>query len=227
MTTFLLFVFLAASPQKAKVISQHSALNTQHFFADSGVFRILSNGQQIGTERFQIETVPTGYRAHGELRLKMPDGGEASETATLDLNRNLDATGYARIQKSPKKAGVTVAFDSDRVRAHYRTPEGESDYEYYLERGVVILDTNFFHHYSVLLQRYDFAKGAAQHISVFVPQEASPGMMLVEYVGKDEGLDKWAAKTDVLEIQLWTNEARHLVKLAVPSAKVEVVRETK
>lgn len=214
MMTFLLFALLAASPQQVN-------------FADSGVFRILSNGQQIGTERFQIETTPTGCRARGEIRLKMPDGGEASETATLDLNRNLEVIRYERIQKSPKKASVNVVMDSDRARAHFRTPEGESDYEYFLERGFVILDTNFFHHYIFLLQHYDPSKGAGQHVSVFIPQEASPGMVVLESAGKDEGLDKWVAKTDTLEIHLWTDETRHLVKVTVPSANVEVVREGK
>lgn len=206
---------------------QAPVLHTDRSLADHGIFRILSEGQQIGTERFEIESKAEGYQARGELRLKMPGAGEASETSKLTLNRSLEVTSYERLQKSPKKAGVTVAFEPDRARAHYRAPEGESDYEYYLERKVVILDTNFFHHFAFLLQQYDVARGGAQHISVFVPQEASPGMMLVEYVGKDEGHDKWVAKTDALEIHLWADEARRLVKLAVSSAKVEVVREMK
>ena len=238
-TALVLWLFLplalpAASPQKESGLAKAApgvpasrdapALVLAH---DRGIFRILSNGQQIGTERFEINSTADGYRAHGEIRVKLPNAAEASETASLTLNRSLEVTSYERLQKSPKKASVTVQFDPDRARAHYRAPEGESDYEYYLERKVVVLDTNFFHHFTFLLQQYDFVRGGAQHISVFVPQEASPGMVLVEYVGKDEGRDKWVAKTEALEIHLWTDEARHLVKLAVPSAKVEVVREAK
>lgn len=194
--------------------------------ADRGVLRILSNGQLIGTERFEIEATGDGYRTQGEIKLKMP-GGEASETSTLSLNRNLEVISYTRIQKSPKRGMVQVQFASGQAHAHYSTPQGESDYEYYLEPQVVVLDTNFFHHFAVFVQRYDLQKRGAQHVSVFIPQEASPGMMLVEYAGKDEGHDKWVAKTDALEIHIWCDEARRLVRLAVPSAKVEIVRETK
>ena len=146
---------------------------------------------------------------------------------TLDLNAALEVASYTRIQKAPSKASVQVEFTGGHARAHYVAPKGESDYEYFLEPGVVVLDTNFFHHFAFLVQHYDRKKGGDQHISVFIPQEASPGMMLVSYAGKEEGRDKWIAKTDALEIQIWCDETLHLMKLAVPSAKVEIVREEK
>ncbi len=196
-------------------------------FSDRGSFRILSSGQLIGTERFEIETAPNGYRFYGEIRVKVPGSGEAQETATLMLNRDLEATTYERAKKSPKKGSLTVKFGADGAQAHSRAPEGESNYTYYLDRKVVVLDTNFFHHYAFLVERYQMEKGGAQQINVFVPQEGAPGVVVLEYLGKDEGLSKWMASTDVLQMLLWTDEARHLVKLTVPAAKVEVVREAK
>ena len=147
-------------------------------FTDHGAFRITSNGQVLGTERFDIEAAGTGFRLRGELKIKTP-GGEATESSVMNVARDLTVTSYTRVQKSPKKASVQVDFVGGHAKAHYITPDGPSDYEYMLENAVVILDTNFFHHFALLLQRYDFKKGGAQHVQVLIPQEASPGMILL------------------------------------------------
>ncbi len=191
---------------------------------DKGVLKILANGQQIGTERFEIVADGEGFRATGELRLKMPNGQDANETSLLTMSKDLLLTSYIRDQKSPKKAGIKVEFTQGRASARYDTPEGQNSLEFFMEPNVTVLDTNFFHHYFLLLQRFQPDKTKAQNVSVFIPQEATPGMMLLEYLGKDGGNDKWRAKTEV-EILIWSDGNRHLVKLAVPAAKVEVVRE--
>ncbi len=196
-------------------------------FTDHGTFRVSSAGQLLGTERFDIETLSDAYRARGEIKLKMPGSGEASESATLNVSGALQPFSYTRIQKAPKKASVEVVFRQGQVHAHYEAGKGPTDYEYYLDPNVVVLDTNFFHHFAFLVLRYDMKKGGPQQMTVFIPQEASPGTMLVEYVGKDEGRDKFTAKTDALEIQIWCGADRHILKMAVPSAHVEIVREEK
>ncbi len=192
---------------------------------DKGVFRILAEGKQIGTERFEIESTGSGYRARGDLQVRMPGAGEATESSVLNLNGNFEVTSYTRIQKAPKKASAQVEFSSGTAKAHYVGTSGEADYVYYLEPKVVVLDTNFFHHYVFLLEQYQMQKGGAQHVQVFIPQEGTPGMVLLEHAGKDGSNDKWVAKTEALEIHIWSDTARRLMKLAVPAAKVEVVRE--
>lgn len=191
---------------------------------DKGVLKILANGQQIGTERFEITAAGDGYKAIGELKIKMPNGQDANETSLLTMDKDLLLRSYTRDQKSPKKAGIKVEFKKGQATAHYETPEGKNTLEFFMEPGVVVLDTNFFHHYFLLVQRYQPDKTKAQNVNVFIPQEATPGMMLLEHLGKEGGNDKWRAKTEV-EILIWTDGNRHLVKLAVPAVKVEVVRE--
>ena len=191
---------------------------------DKGVLKILANGQQIGTERFEIAPTDDGYKASAELRIKMPNGQDTNETSVLLLDKQLLLTSYTRDQKSPKKAGIKVEFNKGRATANYDTPEGKNTLEFFMEPGVVVLDTNFFHHYFLLLQRYSGEKTKGQNVNVFIPQEATPGMLLLEHLGKDGGNDKWRAKTEV-EILIWSDGNGHLVKLAVPAAKVEIVRE--
>lgn len=191
---------------------------------DKGVLKIIANGQQVGTERFEIAATADGFKATGELRIKMPNGQEAMETSVLTMDKDLLLTSYVRDQKSPKKAGVKVEFSKGRATANYDTPEAKNTLEFFMEPGVVVLDTNFFHHYFLLLQRYQTDKTKAQNVNVFIPQEATPGMLLLEPLGKENGNDKWRAKTEV-EILIWSDGNRHLMKLAVPAANVEIVRE--
>ncbi len=214
----MFYCFLAAAAALAQAPAS---------FLDHGTLKILSAGQVLGTEKFDIEQAGDGYRLKGELKLKMPNGADATESSVLNVTRDLKVTSYTRVQKAPKKASVQVDFASGAAKAHYITPQGATDYEYMLEPTLVILDTNFFHHFALLVQRYDFNKGGAQHIQVLIPQEASPGMMLVEYTGKDEGYDKFVAKTDALEIMIWCESGRKLVKMSVPAAKVDIVRDVK
>lgn len=195
-------------------------------FTDHGTLKITSNGQLLGTERFDIEPAGDGYRMRGELKVKMPNGGEATESTVMNLAKDLTITSYTRLQKSPKKASAQVDFVAGHAKAHYVTPDGPTDYEFMIEASSVILDTNFFHHFALLLQRYDFKKGGAQHVQVLIPQEATPGMILLEYLGKDDGRDKWQVKTDALEMHVWTDGGK-LMKVSAPDAKVEVVRDSK
>lgn len=194
-------------------------------FLDRGTFKTVIAGKVLGTEQFEIETAGEGYRMKGEIKLKMPNGSEASESTVINLSHDLLITSYTRLQKAPKKASIVMNFSGGNAKAHYTTPEGEKDYDYILEPSLVILDTNFFHHYALLVRRYDFAKGGAQHVQVLIPQEAEHGLILVTYGGKEDGLDKLIAKTDAVEIHLWCDGGRKLVKLAVPAAQAEIVRD--
>jgi hypothetical protein len=195
-------------------------------FIDHGSLKILAGGRVVGTETFDIEPAGEGYRMRGELKVKMPDGKDASESSVMNLSHDLLVTSYTRVQKAPKKASIQVDMVAGHAKAHYITPEGPKDIEFLLEPEAIILDTNFFHHYVLLVARYDRKKGGAQHVQVLIPQEATPGMVLLDYLGKDDGHDKWTVKTDAQLLQIWTDGPK-LFKLAVPEVKVEIVRETK
>ncbi len=196
--------------------------------ADRGVFHINSNGREIGLERFEIAPSPEGVRATGELQISVEGVGRMNESSVLVLRRGLEPTSYERHQKSPKRASATVVFGPEKAAAQYRRPEGDTqDMEFFVPKNVVVLDTNFFHHYTFLVRQYDFVKGGPQHMNVLVPQEASPGMIRLEYTGMDQSLRKLVAHTDELQIEIWVDEAGRVMKLVVPAAKVEVIREVK
>jgi len=195
---------------------------------ERGVFHIVSGGKEIGTERFEIAPTSKGLRATGELQIAQPEVGRVVETATLLLAGGAEPTHYERVQKAPKRASVTVAFTGNSAAVHYVTADGQTqDAEFKVPKNVLILDTNFFHHYTFLVRHYDFLKSGQQHMTVLVPQEGLPGVVTVEYVGRDQLLRKLLAHTDQLDIELWTDDAGQVMKLSVPAANVEITREAK
>jgi len=195
---------------------------------ERGVFHITLNGKEIGTERFEIAPTNQGLRATGELQITQPEVGRVVETATLVLAGGNEPKHYERIQKAPKRGSVTMTYTGETAAVHYVTPDGQiQDVEFKVPKNVLILDTNFFHHYTFLVRHYDFLQGGRQHMTVLVPQEGLPGVVTVEYAGPDQSLRKLLAHTDQLDIELWTDDAGRVMKLRVPAANVEVTREAK
>ena len=193
---------------------------------DRGTFQILSAGREIGTESFEITSSSEGLKAQGTLQIVGDGGVRMTENAILLIRRGYEPASYERIQKSPRKASVTLAFKDGKASAQYKTPEDTRDVEFQkLPKNVVILDTNFFHHYTFLVAQYDFLKSGRQEMTALIPQEASPGAVTLEYAGADQGLRKLVARTDELEIEIWSDDAGRVMRLAVPAARVEVVRK--
>jgi len=93
---------------------------------------------------------------------------------------------------------------------------------------VAILDNNLNYQYAVLAELYDWSKKGPQTFPVLVPQELTPGTATVESMGKQDSggksLEELRVRTEDNEIDLYLDGAR-LVRIAVPSANAEVVRE--
>ena len=90
---------------------------------------------------------------------------------------------------------------------------------------VVILDNNFYHHYAILARLYDWKQKGAQTFRVYIPQDRTPGDVVVESLGEqdsDKGkVEHLRVRTTDLELDLFVNR-NGLVRLAVPAANVVV-----
>jgi len=202
---------------------------------DSGVFLIQMDNKRVGTEKFQIKRGPNGWEASGELQLDGEGGAKISETATLRVDTALVPISYEREQKSPKAGKLEVEFASDQTKLAAATSGGEpEEQEFVLPLDeLVVLDTNFFHHYELLLFHFDRAKGGAQPFNVFIPQEALPGTINLQFVAKEEvpagpaakQLDHFQAVTDEVQIDIWATPEGAIQRLSIPQAKLEVVRQ--
>jgi hypothetical protein len=201
---------------------------------DSGVLVILSQGRKVGTERFKIAPSATGLDATGELDIEMPGAPKASETSALKLDANLRPVSYTRQQKFPKKGSVTVEFGSPETTLTTSVGTANEERVFFLPADhLAVLDTNFFHHYALLVRQYDSIKNGPQFFNVFVPQEATPATISLNFVGVESitvgktarKLNHFAAQTDELKIDLWAGPDDEIYRMSIPQANLEILRQ--
>ena len=203
--------------------------------ADIGVFDILFENKRIGTEKFEIRPNAGGWVVTGKLQLQAPGGGRVSETSSLTLNTAPYPTYYERIQDSPSEGKLVVQFGPAETVLEMTVGEGEPYQQiFYLPRtDLAVLDTNFFHHFALLLQLYDYDRGMAQPLNVFIPQEALPGIVNLQYLSREPvasgqdtvELNHFQAVTDELEIEIWATPEGAIQRISIPQALLEVVRQ--
>lgn len=202
--------------------------------SDSGVFFILSGQKRIGTEKFKITSAASGVETAGEIEVEMPGSPKVSETSLLKLDQDLRPSSYERQQKLPKKGSITAQFGSPESKLVSKTEAGTDERLFYLPGDqLAVLDTNFFHHYSILLREYDAEHGGPQHFNVFVPQEATPGTISLEFQGKESQqvgkatreLNHYQALTDQVKIDIWATPQGEIYRISIPQANLEVRRQ--
>jgi hypothetical protein len=205
--------------------------------ADSGVFVIRSNGTNIVTERFQIRQTNAGWEASGELQLQAPGRPRVSETSTLRMDRDWKPARYERRQQAPQKGSLTAQFTPDGTLLTASTDAGSQEQIFLLpENSLVVLDTNFFHHFALLLRQFDAARGGTQAFNVFVPQEATPSIIRLISVGRETlavtgtpgapmELLHFRATTEDIQIEIWTTDQRAIQRIEIPQANLEISRQ--
>jgi len=197
---------------------------------EKGKFRVLLDGKPTGTEEFQISPSGNQWIARGSTEVSLPGGGSAQVTGTLKLNADGAPVRYEWSAQGQKKASATVEFEGGIARMELRM-EGSSPFtqEFRFDSPrVVVLDNNLYHHYAVLARLYDPNTKGTQTFPVLIPQDLTPGAITIESLGAQEiegaRLELLRVRSADLEIDLYL-DGRRLVRLAVPSAKVEIVRE--
>lgn len=201
---------------------------------DNGVFLILSGQKRIGSEKFKITQSSSGFEVAGEIEVEMPGSPKISETCILKLDQNLRPASYERQQKFPKKGSISVQFGPAESKLVSKTDAGTEERVFFLPGDHLgVLDTNFFHHYALLLRQYDAEHGGAEHFNVFVPQEATPGTISLELQGKENQqvgkttreLNHFQAVTDEVKIDIWATPQAEIYRMSIPQANLEIVRQ--
>lgn len=204
---------------------------------DKGHYRILLDGQTVGSEVFQIS--PAGsdakggqeWMARGATEIRVPNGAPMQVSGKLRLAADGAPLHYEWSAQSSKKASATIDFQGGTAKMSLQL-QGAKPFIQELSFGtprVVILDNNLYHHYAILSRLYDWNKKGAQTFPVLVPQDMTPGSIIVESLGPQtvEGtpLELLRVRTADLEVNLYLDASRRVVRLAVPSSKAEIRRE--
>ncbi|HUE96489.1 MAG TPA: hypothetical protein VMN39_07500 [Longimicrobiaceae bacterium] len=152
---------------------------------DQGVFNILVNGRQVGTEEFSIRQSGVGenseFIATGRVQVLLPSG-------SLDLTSRLRSSGF---QANPVAYEVTVGGDaarrivgtvgSGRFSAKIMTPSGEQLREYVASSGATVVDEGIAHHYYFVARRT-----RSGSLPIIIPRENRQTMAAVEDRGEEQ-----------------------------------------
>ena len=232
LTAMAAMVLLATSPSHAKrrqAPASASAGSANAFVADKGKFRIMVNGQKIGTEEFEIGPSGNDWVAHGTSEIQSPQGS-SRVNGTLNLKPDGTPIRYEWSTEGAKKASSVIVFNGveANVELHLEGARPYTQQFTFNSPRIVVLDNNLYHQYAVLFRLYDWDKKGAQSFSVLVPQEITPGSITVESLGKQDvggaSLEELRVKTEDNEIDAFFDGPK-LMRLLAPAANAEIIRE--
>lgn len=202
------------------------------FVAEKGKFRIVRDGQTVGSEEFEIAPSGKDWIARGTTMLHPPGGDPAEVQATFRLAADGTPLTYDWSTKAGKKASAAIEFKNGVAKVSLNLEGATAPFVQELTfetPRIAVLDNNVYHHFAILARIYDWNTKGKQTFPVLIPQEITPGSIVVEDVGPQqvEGatLELLRVSTPDLEVQLFLDAAHKLARLAVPSSNVVVTRE--
>lgn len=197
--------------------------------ADKGEFRISVNGQNVGTESFEIKPSGNRWMAEGNADAK-PVGAAASKvTAHLTVEADGTPVSYTWSTEGAKKASAEIQFQNSvaTVNLHLEGRKPFTQQFTFSNPMVVVLDNNLYHQYEILARLYDHAKKGSQTFAVLVPQEMTPGSVTVESLSEptESAVGELKVQTADLEVDLYVDAKWRLMRLVAPASNAEVVRK--
>jgi hypothetical protein len=202
------------------------------FSADKGKFRILQQGNEAGSEEFDLEPAGNAWVLQDQTVIRVAGSPEMRTTGELHIAADGTPQRYTWSAEGSKKASGVVDFQSGTAKTSITIPGGkqpiQQDFKFTSPR-IAILDNNLYGQYAILARIYDWQASGKQTFPVLIPQDATPGSIDVEANGPQtmEGahLEGLLVHTTDLKIQLYFDAKLRLVRLEVPSAKVVIVRQ--
>jgi hypothetical protein len=214
---------------------------------DEGTFAVFQNGRRVATETFTIRQLPASSVTTAEVHLDSgQSGGVLQQSSELTLLPDGSISRYQWKQSSPTIRSATVQ-PSDQFLIMHTTVDGKTtDQSFFLSPQAFILDDYFFITREVLLWRY-LATSCQQRTTgdgcdlirarfpVLVPRRNTSAEVYVEFKGYDDTplngrpqhLRHFLISTDGPDWHLWLDSNFKLLRISIPDAQTEVLRQEK
>jgi hypothetical protein len=196
---------------------------------DRGRFEISKDGQKVGMEDFSLTRDGSGWVARGATEFHAPTGA-GKVSGELHLNAAGAPLRYDWTSEAGKKVTSTTTFEG--LKAKMSTNVGSSEplrQDFLFNAPLVILDDNLYDHYAILARLYNWSARGPQNFAVLIPQEHMPGTITVEALAPTAEARGAAAELRVhtpdLEVLLSLDSSHRLLRISVPAAKAEIVRQ--
>jgi hypothetical protein len=242
----LLVQFSLAAKKDASGAPDQDAKSSK--MVDEGSLAIFQNGQRVGTENFTIRQFPSSSLTSSEVHL---DSGQAAgvlqQSSELTLLPDGSLSRYEWNQTSPAHLSATV-LPSDQILAmHSVDSNGKSTTQsFFLATSAFILDDYFFITREVLLWRYlassckprDSGDGCdliRARFPILIPRRNTSSEVYIEFKGFDDTplngrpqhLRHFLMQTDGPDWELWLDANHKLLRISIPDAHTEVLRQEK
>ncbi len=202
------------------------------FTPDKGKFRILQQGNEVGTEEFSLGPSGNGWVMEDETVIRVTGSPDMRTSGQLRISADGTPQRYAWSAQGEKKASGTAEFESGTAKTSISVPGAkqpvQQDFKFTSPR-IAVLDNNLYEQYAILGRIYNWNAKGMQSFPVLIPQDATPGSIDVEAVGAKSvdgaNLEVLRVHSTDLEIELYFDAKLHLVRLEVPAAKVTIIRQ--
>ncbi|MGH9432471.1 MAG: hypothetical protein ACRD3T_13100, partial [Terriglobia bacterium] len=206
-------------------------------FSDQGTFVLTIAGQEVGREKFQIESTRSGVEARAMVEFQVQRNGKALHfraSPDLVLNSRLDPLTYTWSQRGSETSQLRMDLRRSPATVRYHTVKGgNDDRTIQLPHDVIILDDNVIHQYEIAVLRFYMTSGGRQVFHAFIPQEALPGLITIQDMGEEPPaaqskgpiLRHLLLITDQARIDLWVDQDHRIQRVAIPAAQFQAVRK--
>jgi hypothetical protein len=222
--------FAHMSPQKDDKVAK-SAVQTTGLSPDKGKFRIMLEGKVVGSEEFEISPAGASWTARGTTTAHAPGGGDIKASGQLTLSSDGSPIHYSWTAQTQKKGSGAVEFTNGTAKSAIDLG-GKSPYLQdftFTSSRIAVLDNNLYYQYAVLAQLYDWKASGKQEFPVLIPQDMTPGSISVEAIGPQQvenaKYETLRVSSPDLEIFLYLDAGRRLMRVDVPSSKATIERE--
>lgn len=204
---------------------------------EEGVFHIRLGGEEVGSERFTL--ISTGEKVSSASVLQFRNPAETRQRVQmetqLEMNSRFVPLNYQlRSDVDGKKGSILGIFTPGQAMFEYSGTGSPRKAGVLVGKEYTLLDSNIFHHFIFLARLFDFeSRDKVQKFEVVIPQETDSGILSVKVGGKENlkvrGKNVEARRLDVdsgaFVMQLWVDRRHTLVRIAVPSKRIEVERD--
>jgi hypothetical protein len=226
---FAFAALLAIALPEVRITSAAGAPSV--FSADKGKLRITINGQQVGTEDFDISLSGDAWIERSSMSAQAPGGPEIKAAGQLRLSADGSPLHYEWSAEAQKKAAGSVEFVSGTAKCVADlggTVPLRKDFTFTSPR-IAVLDNNLYYQFGILAQQYDWSAGGKQTFPVVIPQDMVPGTITVESLGAREAENRKYQALRVsspdLEITVYVDAKHHMMRIEVPASSAVIERE--
>jgi hypothetical protein len=230
-TGFSLWIFASPSQPPHSASAAIPANAPAVFSPDKGKLRITINGQQIGSEEFEISASGDDWIERSSMSAHSPGGADIKATGQLKLGAAGAPIRYDWSAQAQKKATGYVDFVSGTAKCLADLGAAaplRKDFTF-TSPLVAVLDNNLYYQFGVLARVYDWKTGGKQTFPVLIPQDMTPGSISVESLGPQQAgngrYETLRVSSPDLEIMLYLDASHRMMRLEVPSSNVTIERE--